>query len=95
MNQVKTQTRIAKTPSEVKVQNQNLKYKDDCKTEELLQAGAKTPLGQLLEKIAQLPEVRYEKVLNLRRQICKGNYKIEEKLKAAADKIIEELLIEP
>lgn len=95
MNQAKTQTRINKLPSQVTLNSQSLSYKDDFKTEELLQAGAKTPLGQLLEKIAQLPEVRFEKVLNLRRQICRGNYNLDEKLQAAADKIIEELLIGP
>ncbi|MGA2916577.1 MAG: flagellar biosynthesis anti-sigma factor FlgM [Sedimentisphaerales bacterium] len=95
MNQAKTQTRINKLPSQVTLNSQSLSYKDDCKTEELLQAGAKTPLGQLLGKIAQLPEVRFEKVLNLRRQICRGNYQLDEKLEAATDKIIEELLIGP
>jgi len=95
MNQAKTQTRMTKASSQVTLQKQNLSYKDDCKTEELLAAGAKTPLGQLLEKISLMPEVRFEKVLNLRRQICRGNYKLDEKLDAAADRIIEELLIEP
>lgn len=95
MNQAKTQTRINRLPSQVNLSDHTLSYKDDCKTEELLQAGAKTPLGQLLEKMSQLPEVRFEKVLNLRRQICRGNYNLDEKLEATADKILEELLIEP
>ncbi len=95
MNQSKTQTRTSKPLSQVNLNDRALSYKDDCKTEELLQAGDKTPLGQLLGKIAQLPEVRFEKVLDLRRQICRGNYKLDEKLEAAADRILEELLIEP
>ena len=94
MNQAKTQTRIKRLYSQTNLY-QTLGLKDDCKTEELLQAGAKTPLGQLLERMAKLPEVRFEKVLSLRRQICRGQYKLDEKLDAIADKMLEELLIEP
>ena len=93
MNRVKTQTRVNGLTSQVNVRH-TLSPEDDRKTEELLDAGAKTPLGQLLEKMAKLPEVRFEKVLNLRRQICRGQYNLNEKLDAAADRIIEELLIE-
>jgi anti-sigma28 factor (negative regulator of flagellin synthesis) len=94
MNQAKTQTRIKRLSSQANLY-QTLGLKDDRKTEELLQAGTKTPLGQLLERMAKLPEVRFEKVLNLRRQICRGQYKLDEKLDATADKMLEELLIEP
>ena len=93
MNHAKTQTRINRLPSQVNLYH-TLCLKDDRKTEELLQAGAKTPLGQLLEKMSKLPEVRFEKVLNLRRQICRGQYKLDEKLDATVDKMLEELLIE-
>ncbi len=92
MNQAKTQPRISKPQINP---YQALGFKDDCKTEELLQAGTKTPLGQLLEKIAELPEVRFEKVLSVRRQICRGQYKLDEKLNATIDKMLEELLTEP
>jgi anti-sigma28 factor (negative regulator of flagellin synthesis) len=92
MNQAKAQTRISRPQVNL---YQTLGFKDDCKTEELLQAGAKTPLGQLLEKMVELPEVRFEKVLSIRRQICKGQYKLDEKLDATIDKMLEELLIEP
>jgi anti-sigma28 factor (negative regulator of flagellin synthesis) len=92
MNQAKAQTRISRPQVNL---YQTLGFKEDCKTEELLQAGAKTPLGQLLEKMVELPEVRFEKVLSIRRQICKGQYKLDEKLDATIDKMLEELLIEP
>jgi len=92
MNQAKAQTRISRPQVNL---YQTLGLKNDCKTEELLQAGAKTPLGQLLEKMVELPEVRFEKVLSIRRQICKGQYKLDEKLDATIDKMLEELLIEP
>jgi anti-sigma28 factor (negative regulator of flagellin synthesis) len=94
MNQAKTQTRIDRLFSQRNL-CETLGIKDNCKTEELLQAGAKTPLGQLLEKMAKLPEVRFEKVLNIRSQICRGQYKLDEKLDATIDKMLEELLIGP
>jgi len=74
---------------------ENLSHTDDLKTEEMLQTSPKTPLGQLLAKIAQLPEVRYEKITAVRRQINMGQYEIDEKLDAAIDKMLEELLVEP
>ncbi len=92
MNQAKTQPRISKPQV---TQYQTLGHKDDCKAEEILQAGSKTPLGQLLVKMSKLPEVRFEKVLNVRRQICRGQYKLDEKLDGTIDRILEELLIDP
>jgi anti-sigma28 factor (negative regulator of flagellin synthesis) len=92
MNEAKTQTRISRLLSQINFR-ETVSYKDDCKTEELLQAGAETPLGQLLGEVAKLPEVRFEKVLNVRSQIFRGQYKLDEKLDATADKMLEELLI--
>lgn len=93
MNQAKTQTRANRLSS----QNlyETLGVSNDHKTEELLQAGAESPLGQLLKKMAKLPEIRFEKVLTVRRQICKGQYGIDEKLDATIDMMLEDLLIEP
>jgi len=65
----------------------------DLQTEELLQAGAGTPLGQLLEKVSKLPEVRFEKISTVRRQICLGKYRLDEKLDVTIDKILEELIV--
>jgi len=67
---------------------------DDIRTEEMLQSAAKKPLAQLLDKIAQLPEVRYEKITAVRRQISMGEYQIDEKLDATIDRLLEELIIE-
>jgi len=67
----------------------------DYQTEELLQADTQSPLGQLLSKIAKLPEVRFEKVLTVRRQICRGLYRTDEKLDTTIDRMLEDLLIEP
>lgn len=93
MNQAKTQTHTDGLSS----QNlyETLGVSNDCKTEELLNAGAATPVGKLLKKMAKLPEVRFEKVLTVRRQICKGQYGIEERLDATIDRMLEDLLVEP
>lgn len=72
---------------------EKLSATDDLKTEELLQTQTKTPLGQLLQRISELPEVRYEKISTVRRQICLGEYQLDEKLDATIDKLMEELII--
>ncbi|MBN1788411.1 MAG: hypothetical protein JW806_08455 [Sedimentisphaerales bacterium] len=92
MNEAKTQTRISRLLSQIDFR-ETLSYKDDCKTEELLAAGAETPLGQLLGEMAKMPEIRFEKVLGVRGQICRGEYKLDEKIDATVDKMLEELLI--
>ncbi len=73
---------------------QDLNPADDMRTEEMLQSEAKQPLSQLLDKIAQLPEVRYEKITTVRRQINMGEYQIDEKLDATIDRLLEELIVE-
>lgn len=92
MNQAKTQSHTNRLASQNNLYEM-LGIKDDRKAEELLQAGTKTPLGQLLEKMAKLPEVRFEKVSSVRRQICNGQYELDEKLDTTIDKVLEELLI--
>jgi hypothetical protein len=64
---------------------------DDLVMEQILENINSTPIGQVLKKIASLPEVRKEKVLNLRRQITKGEYDLNERLDVAVDKVLEQL----
>lgn len=94
MNQAKTQISTSGLFSRISPR-QTLGTKGDHTTEELLQADIHSPLGQLLSKIAELPEVRFEKVLTVRNQICKGLYRADEKLDATIDRMLEDLLIEP
>jgi hypothetical protein len=94
MNQAKTQTSTSRLFSRINPR-QTLDIKNDHTTEELLQADIQSPLGQLLSKIAELPEVRFEKVLTVRRQLCRGLYRADEKLDATIDRMLEDLLIEP
>jgi len=64
---------------------------DDLVMEQILENINSTPIGQVLKKIASLPEVRKEKVLNLRRQITRGEYDLNERLDVAVDKVLEQL----
>lgn len=50
-----------------------------------------TPIGQVLKRIATLPEVRKEKVLDLRRRITEGEYDLNERLDLAVDRVLEQL----
>jgi negative regulator of flagellin synthesis FlgM len=59
--------------------------------EQILKNITATPIGQVLKKIASLPEVRQEKILNLRRQLTEGKYNLNERLDDVLDKVLEEL----
>jgi len=50
-----------------------------------------SPLGQMLDGISQLPEIRQERVEEIRRQIAAGAYETPEKLEVAVDRLLEEL----
>jgi len=60
--------------------------------EQILENISTTPIGQVLKKIASLPEVRVEKVLNVRRQLTEGKYNLNERLDVALDKALEDLI---
>ena len=61
--------------------------------EDLLENINSTPIGQLLKTIASLPEVRQEKILNVRHQLSQGKYDLNERLDTALDKVLEELIV--
>ena len=64
---------------------------DDLIMEHILENINNTPIGQVLKKIASLPEVRKEKVLNVRQQLTDGHYNLNERLDIALDKVLEDL----
>jgi len=64
---------------------------DDLIMEHILENINNTPIGQVLKKIASLPEVRKEKVLNVRQQLTDGHYSLNERLDIALDKVLEDL----
>jgi anti-sigma28 factor (negative regulator of flagellin synthesis) len=63
----------------------------DLVMEQILESINSTPIGQVLKRIASLPEVRKEKVLDLRRKITDGEYDLNERLDLAVDKVLEQL----
>ena len=63
----------------------------DFMMEQILENIHTTPIGQVLRKIASLPEVRKEKVLDVRRQLTEGRYDLNERLDVAIDKVLENL----
>jgi hypothetical protein len=63
----------------------------DLIMEQILDNINSTPIGQVLKKIASLPEIRREKVLNLRREITEGRYELTERLDVALDRVLEDL----
>jgi len=71
--------------------NENLVAEQDLLMEQILENINTTPIGQVLKKIASLPEVRKEKVLDLRQQLSKGNYRLNERLIIALDRVLEDL----
>jgi hypothetical protein len=65
----------------------------DMLAEELLHNINTTPIGRLLKQIAEMPEIRQEKVSNVRNQLHRGEYDLNERLDLALDRILEELII--
>ncbi|NQT02355.1 MAG: hypothetical protein HQ580_10045 [Planctomycetes bacterium] len=59
--------------------------------EQILENLNTTPIGQVLKKIASLPDGRKEKVLDVRQQLTEGKYELNEYLDVALDKVLEDL----
>jgi negative regulator of flagellin synthesis FlgM len=51
-----------------------------------------SPLGQMLDGISRLPEIRHERVEEIRQQIASGIYETPEKLELALDRLLDELM---
>lgn len=71
--------------------NEKLTKDEDLLMEQILENINTTPIGQVLKKIASLPEVRKEKVLDVRQQLTEGNYDLNRRLDVALDKALEDL----
>ncbi|HSW00719.1 MAG TPA: flagellar biosynthesis anti-sigma factor FlgM [Sedimentisphaerales bacterium] len=70
----------------------DLSQDKDMVMEQILDNIHHTPLGQVLKRIASLPDVRRKKVLQLRRQITEGKYDVADRLDMALDKVLEDLI---
>jgi hypothetical protein len=71
--------------------DENLAADEDLLMEQILENMNTTPIGQVLKKIASLPEVRREKILHVRRQLTEGKYNLNERLDIALDRVLEDL----
>jgi hypothetical protein len=63
----------------------------DLIMEQILENINTTPIGQVLKRIASLPEVRKDKVLDVRQRLTEGKYDLNGRLDVALDKVIEDL----
>ena len=50
-----------------------------------------SPIGRMLDGVSRLPEIRHEKVEEIRNQIAAGVYETPEKLELALDRMMDEL----
>ena len=50
-----------------------------------------SPLGQMLDGIGRLPEIRHERVEAIRSQIASGVYETPEKMELAMDRLLDEM----
>ncbi len=63
----------------------------DLLMEQILENMNATPIGQVLKRIAALPQVRKEKVLDVRKQLTEGQYDLNGRLDVALEKVLEDL----
>ena len=68
-----------------------LAYENDLTMEQILENLNHTPLGRVLKRIASMPQARQQKVLEVRRNLSQGRYKINERLDRALEKVFEDL----
>ena len=77
------------------IKDQNIKDSlsadEDLVIEQILENINNTSIGQVLKKIASLPDARQKKVLGVRRQLTEGQYDLNERLDVALDKVLEDL----
>jgi hypothetical protein len=69
----------------------DLSQDEDAVMEQILENIQNTPLGVVLKRIASLPEVRREKVLQVRRQLTSGRYDLIKHLDQALEKVLDDL----
>ncbi len=71
--------------------NEALPGIDDAMMEQILENIHCTPMGRVLRRIASLPEVRQQKVLDMRRRLTAGDYDLDEGLDTVIDRVLEDL----
>jgi len=74
------------------IENEDIRFDEDHLMEQILDNLNNTPIGQVLKKITSLPEVRREKVLDMRTKIHTGQYDVNKGLDIAIDKVLEDII---
>ena len=82
---------IRKNDNELESFSHELICRDDLNIEDILDNLNSTPLGQVLQRIASMPDVRCEKVLEVRQSISKGQYELNERLDRVLERVLEDL----
>ena len=91
MPEFDAKSRFENENPQVDLPTEGLTAEEDLMMEQILDNINTTPIGQVLRKIASLPEIRREKVLDVRRQLTEGRYNLDERLDIALDKVLEHL----
>ena len=68
---------------------------DDILMETILENIHTTPIGQVLKRIGELPEIRRGKVMTLRNRLDEGSYDVDDRLDAVLDRVLEDLTVRP
>ena len=93
--------KMSDSSSKGRFESQNQRMKDvkgnsianeDLIMEQIIENINTTPIGQVLKNIALLPEVRKEKILDVRKQLTEGRYDLNDRLSVALDKVLEDLI---
>ncbi|MBN1796438.1 MAG: hypothetical protein JW804_07180 [Sedimentisphaerales bacterium] len=74
-----------------KQRNNGFRTDDDLFMEQILNNLNKTPLGKVLKKIASMPEVRQNKVLEVRKRLSCDEYELNKRLDIAMERVLEDL----
>lgn len=85
-NELRLENRLAELLGE------ELGLSEDLLAEEILKNVNSSAIGRLLKDIADMPEIRQEKVSGVRRQLNQGSYDVNGRLGVALDTVLEELL---
>jgi len=91
MSNADSNGRFASQNQWAKAGSTDVTAQDDLIMEQILDNLNNTPIGQVLMRIASLPEIRKNKVLDVRRQLTQGKYDLSTRLDVALDKVMEEL----
>lgn len=72
-------------------QNDLLNKDNDLLMEQILNNINITPLGNVLKRIASMPEIRQNKVLEMRKRLSSNQYELDDRLDVAMERVLEDL----